>query len=89
MQVLLPFGDELDGRCRHPNYRSNLTPIEERLRQTTRHRPLFGDVALNLTVKLFGILSASVEINFMPLSEMSHTEHSCSEMPSPETHTLV
>jgi hypothetical protein len=49
----------------------NFAPIDDLLRQMTRHGPLFGDVALNLTLNVFGILSASFEINIKPSSEMS------------------
>jgi len=35
----------------------------EDLLLSTRHRPLLGDVALNFTLKVSGILSASFESN--------------------------
>lgn len=44
---------------------------------------------LNLTVNVFGILSARFETSFIPPSETSKTEHSCLEIPSPEIQALV
>ena len=50
---------------------------------------VLGDIGLNSTVKVSGILSASIETTFMPPSETLLTEHWWLEIPSPEIQALM